>query len=399
MLTRKHFLVTGLILVIVALVVLSFRPRPIAVTTAQVTRGPLQVTVEEEGRTRVQERYVISVSVDGYAPRLALEVGDPVEAGQVLLRLRPVPPAMLDARSRAEAEARVARAQAALDAKQSQLRAVEASHELAQREYRRIQALFQDGKASQSELDRSQTEAERAAAALRSARYSVEVYRQELLAAQAVLRYSAVNEDPITAEQVPVTTPVTGRVLEVHHESEGIVTPGQPLLTVGDPHALEVAVDVLSADAVRIRPRMRVLLEHWEGDGRLEGRVRTVEPVGFTKISALGVEEQRVWVIVDIVSPRERWAQLGDGYRVEASFILWENEDVLQIPTSALFRYEDGWAVFVAEDGNARLRRVEIDQRSGLAAQIVAGLTHGETVITHPSDEVEDGTRVQVQQS
>jgi len=397
MVTRKHFLVTGLILVIVALVALSFRPQPVVVTTAPVTRGPLQVTVEEEGRTRVRDRYQISAPVSGYAPRLALEVGNPVEAGQVLLRLRPVPPPVLDARSRAEAEARLAQAQAALDAEQSQLGAAEASHKLAQREYRRILTLFQDDRVSRSELDQVETEAERAAAALHSARYRVDMYRQALRAAQAVLYYSAADQQANAPEEIPIRAPIAGRVLQIHQKSEAIVTSGQPLLTIGDPNALEVAVDLLSADAVRIRPETRVLFERWGGDEPLEGRVRVIEPTGFTKISALGVEEQRVWVIVDIVSPRERWAQLGDGYRVEASFILWEAEAVLQVPTSALFRHGDGWAVFVVEDGRARRRTVEIGQRSGLTAQIVAGLSETEVVITHPSDTVEEGTRVQIQ--
>jgi len=184
-------------------------------------------------------------------------------------------------------------------------------------------------------------------------------------------------------------------VLRVLHESAGIVASGRVLLEVGDPRRLEVEVEVLSRDAVRIEPGGRVRFERWGGDRVLEGRVRTVEPTGFTKVSALGVEEQRVRVIADIGSPPEAWQKLGDGYRVEAGFIVWEDDDALTVPASALFRRDDGWAVFVVEDGRARLRPVETGPGSGLLTAVRQGLEAGETVIVHPGDEVEDGARVQ----
>jgi len=198
---------------------------------------------------------------------------------------------------------------------------------------------------------------------------------------------------------VAVRAPAGGRVLKVLRKSEGVVGAGEPLLEIGDARALEVAVEVLSADAVRIAPGTRVLFERWGGPVPLEGRVRVVEPTAFTKVSALGVEEQRVRVIAGITSPRQLWERLGDGYRVEASFILWEGEDVLQVPASALFRYQQGWAVFVEEGAFARRRLVQVDHRNGLAAEILSGLAEGERVIVHPDDSVEDGKAVQPRQS
>jgi len=195
-------------------------------------------------------------------------------------------------------------------------------------------------------------------------------------------------------KKVLIKSPVNGHVLKINHESEGVVQAGETLVEIGDPKMLEVEVDVLSADAVRISPGTPVLFERWGGKEPLKGKVRVVEPTGFTKISALGVEEQRVLVISDIISPMEKWTQLGDGYRVEAGFILWEAEGVLQVPSSALFRYENGWAVFVMKNKKALLRKVKLGRRNGLNAQVTSGLIEGNTVITHPDSSIEDGTSV-----
>ena len=227
----------------------------------------------------------------------------------------------------------------------------------------------------------------------RSANFRVEVASYELEAARSLLDYRAENEFD-NPERVAVRSPIDGRILKVAHECAGPVRTGEPLLEVGDPSALEIEVDVLSADAVKIQTGMRVLFDRWGGDGLLEGRVRLVEPVGFTKVSALGVEEQRVLIISDFTSEPDTWQRLGDGYRVEARFILWQQNDVLQVPASSLFRYRDNWALFVVENGRAIRRDVTLGQRNGLVAQIINGVTEGETVVNHPSDEVEDGKRV-----
>lgn len=390
----KQLAVTaGLALVVVIGLVLGFRDRPVAVSVSEVGRGALRVTVESEGRTRVRERYVISSPVPAYTPRVVLDAGDSVERDQVLLELLPTPAAALDARARAEAEANVERARAAVDAAQSRLEAVQARRELARRELERVEPLHGTGAASRRELDRASSELREAEATVDSARYAVEVARQELRAARAALEYGT---GATTPERIPLASPVDGRVLAVHHESQGTVRAGEPILTVGDPGSLEVEVDVLSADAVRIRPGMAVELHRWGGDEPLDGVVRVVEPSGFTKISALGVEEQRVLAIIDITSPHERWAGLGDGYRVEALFVLWQGDDVLQVPTSALFRENSGeWAVFVVSDGQVRQRRVALGHRGSLAVEVVDGLEAGEAVVTHPDNSLADGTRVE----
>lgn len=378
----------------------GFAPRPILVDAEPVTRGLLRVTVQEEGRTRVIDRYIISAPVAGYARRLDLDVGDPVRRGQVILRLDPLRPNVLDRRSREEAKARVAAAEAKLKSAQEAVVSATAGVRYWEAEFARIQALFDSGTIARNAYDQAQTDQRRAEAALRSAEFNVEVARHELDAARTALQYSAAENSAPPAETVPVTAPVAGRVLKIFRESEGAVAAGESLLEVGNPKGLEVEVEVLSSDAVKISQGTRVLFERWGGAEPLEGSVRRIEPVAFTKISALGVEEQRVLVIVDFTSPAEVWERLGDLYRVEANFVLWEAENVLRVPASALFRHGDGWAVFgIREDAEKRfaeLRTVEPGHRSGLTAEVLSGLTEGESVITHPDEAISGGAPIQV---
>lgn len=381
-------------ILLIAILVYGFRPQPVAVDSAVVTRAPLQVTVEEEGRTRVIDRFVVSAPVAGYARRIELEVGDSLSKGQAMLTLEPLRPTVLDPRNRAEAEARVAAARSALQAAEQDAQAMLASADLARLELERRQRLQQTQHISQDDVDRASAELRRAEAALRSARFAVEVARHQLQAAQTALEYSAARNDGDRPDNIVITSPINGQVLKVHRESEGVVSMGQALIEIGNPRALEVEVDVLSPDAVRLKPGTRVLFERWGGDAPLVGTVKVVEPVGFTKISALGVEEQRVQIISDINSSADLWQRLGDGYRVEARFILWQDDNVLQLPASALFRYQDGWAVFVLADGRARRQPVEIGHRNGLQAQVVSGVREGDVVIVHPGDKIEDGIRV-----
>jgi len=394
---------TGITLTAIAItaaLLWGFWPGPVPVEVALVVRAPLRVTVEEEGRTRVKDRFIISAPVAGYLQRIQLEVGDAVTQGQTLAVMEPLRPEVLDPRSRARAEAQVAAAQAALKSAEEQVTSTRAEDVYAQAEYRRKQKLLKDALISQGDLDQAQTLARQAAAARRSAEFAVEVARFDLEAAQTALQYSIADnggDGEDKKDVVRLRAPVASRVLAIHHESEGVVVTGEDLLEIGDPAALEVAVDVLSADAVRIRPGGAVELQRWGGEQPLDGVVRIVEPSGFTKISALGVEEQRVWVIADITSPRELWQQLGDGYRVEAHFILWEDSDVLQLPASALFRHADGWAVFAIRDGKARRVAVQTGHSNGLVTQVLSGIEAGEIVIVHPDDRIEDGVRVDQQ--
>jgi HlyD family secretion protein len=393
---RKHPVITLVVLLVVGLLAWGFWPQPVLVEAVAARLAPMTVSIEEEGRTRVIDRFVVAAPVDGVACRQQLEVGDPVEQGQELLAITPLKPQVLDPRSRAQAESRLAAAQSALRAAEEQARAATASARLAATELDRLRPLLEQGAISREAYDRAVTAAQTSAATRRSADFDVEVARYELEVARSALTVSAADAEGAPAERVLVRSPVAGRVLKVDRECEGPVRTGDPLIEVGDPAALEVEVDVLSADAVRIEPGMRVLFDRWGGERPLEGRVRRIEPVGFTKISALGVEEQRVMVIADFTSPREHWRRLGDGYRVEARFILWQRDDVLQVPDSSLFRHGDGWAVFVVENGRAVRRAVEVGRRNGLSAQVIGGLDLGEQVIDHPSDEVDDGRRVKL---
>ena len=372
----------------------GFWPRPVLIESGEVERRLLRITVEEEARTRVIDRYVLYAPVAGYLRRIELDVGDPVSMGAALAVLDPLRPTVLDPRTRAEAEARVAAARAALRRAESARQQAEAEAELAAEEFQRREDLLARQLISRSEFDQARSRM-RAMEALRAAAGSaVEVARFDLEGAQAALQYSAVADGDAPVETVPVRSPVDGRILKVLQESAGVVAAGQPLLEVGDPRRLEVEVELLSSDAVRIAPGGRVLFERWGGAEVLEGVVRTVEPSGFTKISALGVEEQRVLVIVDFSSPPETWTGLGDGYRVEAKFIVWEREDALTVPASALFRRDDGWAVFVVEGERARLRPVKLGPGSGLLTEVVEGLSPGDVVVLHPDDTLDDGVRV-----
>jgi HlyD family secretion protein len=392
---RRKIIIAALVGAVLLVVIYGFLPRPVPVEVENVQRGTLRVTIEEEGKTRVKHRFIISASVGGFARRIGLDVGDEVKEGQLLVELEPQRSTVLDPRSRGEAEARLKAAKAALKAAEQNARASAADNEYARVQLERLRRLHEAESISRDSLDQAETEATRSQATLRSAEFAVEVARFELEEARTVLRYSAAEEAEYD-ELVALRAPVAGRVLKVHHESEGAVSAGEELLEIGDPCALEVEVDVLSADSVRIRPGTPVLFERWGGEAPLEGRVRLIEPVGFTKVSALGIEEQRVLVIADITSPPETWRRLGDGYRVEARFIVWEGDDVLQVPASALFRHQDGWAVFIYRNGRAHRRQVEVGHRGGLRAEVLSGLEERVAVIVHPDRSVEDGSRVRL---
>jgi HlyD family secretion protein len=392
---RKHPVITLIVVGVVVLLTWGFWPQPVLVEAAKAKRAPLTVTIEEEGRTRVIERYTISAPVDGVTCRVELNVGDPVTQGEALLSITPLESAVLDPRSRARARAQVAAAESALQAAQAKAHTAAAEEELAAAELHRLERLLDKGLVSRDSYDKAVAQAKTTANAKRSAEFSVEVARYEVAAARTALEYSAGDLNEVT-ERVPIRSPINGRILKVHHECKGPVRTGEALLEVGDPSELEIEVDVLSTDAVKIKPGMKVLFDRWGGERPLEGIVRTVEPVGFTKISALGVEEQRVLVISDFTSPKDQWQRLGDGYRVEGRFVLWDEKDVLQVPASSVFRYNDAWALFVIDGKRAVRREVQIGQRTGLVAQILEGVREGETVINHPNDNVEDGGRIKL---
>jgi len=376
----------------VVLLTIWLRPTPTKVDVAKARRGPMRVTVDGEGKTRVRDRYVVATPVAGRLRRITLRRGDEVADGQVIAQIDPLPLAPLDPRQRAEA---VGRVNAAEDAKREIDRMVErnkATYEQARRDLERSTILSRSGDISRQELEQAQTtvatslrEYEAARSKADSAAHEVEVARAALLAA---------NQSQNQPSAVKIQAPTRGSVLRVIEESERVVSAGAPLVELSNPSNLEVVIELLSTDAVKVTPGALVLIEDWGGPDALDARVRLIEPSAFTKISALGIEEQRVNVIADLSEPL---SALGDGYRVEGRVVIWQGENVLQVPVSALFRRGDSWSLFVVSNGQARLRDVQIGQRTPFEAEIKGGLEEGSEVITHPSNDLQDGIRVDSQ--
>jgi HlyD family secretion protein len=328
--------------------------------------------------------------------RIEAEAGDEVIANEtVIAEIEPVDPTFLDFRSEAQAQAAIRAAESARTLAQAEVDQAAAELEFARAEVERARELIVDNTISRRELDDAERNHKTAKAAYATTLAGLQVRNFELERARAELLSPAeVRLKRGDCECVPISAPVDGRVLRVLQESEGVVPAGEPLLEIGDPADLEIVVDLLSADAVRVAAGQRVVIEGWGGETPVAGRVRRVEPFGFTKISALGIEEQRVNVIIDFTSPREQWQRLGHGYQVDLRIVLWEGVDVVKLPLTALFRDGDQWAVFVESGGRAQHRHVEIGRRNGLEAEITGGLEVGERVIMHPSDKVIDGIRV-----
>jgi HlyD family secretion protein len=378
--------------VVAGLLGVALWPAAVAVDLAAVSRGPLVVTVDEEGRTRVRERFVVTAPVNGRVLRLELEPGDRVARGDVVARLQPEAPALLDARTHAEAIAAVESAEASLGHARAEEQRARAALGQAQRELTRSRHLTEAGVTTTQDLEGREAEASLAAEAANAAAFAVRAATAE------VERAKARAATPVSAAgtgTVVVKAPVDGVVLQRLRESESVVPAGEPLLEIGDPRQMEVVIDLLSTDAVRVKPGARATIEQWGGDTALAATVRRIEPAGFTKVSALGVEEQRVNVVLDFVDDTdEACALLGDAYRVEARIVLWESPDVVKVPTSALFRDNTQWAVFVVREGRARRTIVQLGHQTGQEAEVLEGLTAGTPVIVHPGDLVHDGVRI-----
>ena len=382
------------VVVALALLVYGFWPEATPVSVEEATRDSLRVTVEEEGQTRLRERYVVSAPTTGYLRRVPGEAGDSVAQDEVLARLATLPSKVLDASDYQAAEAQVQAARAAVQRAKEERTGAEASFQYAKEEHRRLQRLHEQGTASQQQLDQARVEFRQARAKYRSAKQAVAQARGELDAARSRIALGTPSNDLST--RTSIRAPVDGRILQVHQESAGVVQAGTPLFTVGTLDSLEVRADLLSSDAVRVTEGTPVEMVRWGGDRTLRGRVRLVEPLGRTEVSALGVEEQRVEVVADVELPAAVQGRLGTGYRVVARFVLWDGADVLQVPQSALFRHDGGWAVFAVRDGRAQRHPVTVGRRSGLRVQITEGVTAGTRVITHPGETLMDGMRVTV---
>lgn len=380
-----------------ALIVIAFLPQAIEVDVASVSRGRLRVTVAEDGKTRIKERYVVSTPLAGELQRVDKDPGDPVAAGETLLAtILPTNPELLDPRASAEATARVNAARGAVNRAEAGLAAAQAAKASAQWQFERTEGLHARGAATEDELEEAKLAMVMRAEEHRAAEFSHEIARYEFeQACAAQLRFDeAAAEETGSEWQFEIHAPISGQVLRVLQESLAVLPAGTPLMEIGDPRNLELEIDVLSSDAVRISPGDTVLIEHWGGDHVLTGQVRLVEPAAFTKISALGVEEQRVYVIADLTDESAAESNLGDGFRFEARIVVWEGNDVLQVPTAALFRHQTEWAVFVVHEGHAVLTVVELGRRNPEAAEVIAGLEEGDQVVVYPSDRIEDGVGV-----
>jgi HlyD family secretion protein len=384
------------LLLVAGLLAVALWPRAQAVDVGRVTRGPLMVTIDEEGRTRVRQRFVVSTPVAGRVQRIDLEPGDRVARGKTLVaRVLPEAPGLLDARTRSELEAAAAGARTALGRARADEQRARTALEYARTELARTRDLVQSGVGTRQQLEAREAEAKSAEEQVQAAAFATATAQAEVDRAAARLRPAAASSPADASRAVSIFSPVDGVVLKRLRESESVVPPGDPLVEIGDPRNLEVVSDLLSTDAVRVPPEARVLVVDWGGSDAIEARVRRVEPSGFTKISALGVEEQRVNVMMDFVNPTEIGSRLGDGYRVSVRVVLSESADVLRVPTSALFRQGEQWAVYVVEGGRVRLALVEIGRRTAQEAEALRGVSDGAAVVLHPADTLHDGARVQ----
>jgi len=368
----------------------AWRPQAIPVDAAAVTRGDLVVTVDEVGKTRVRDRYVVAAPLAGNLLRIDLRAGDKVRSGGVLARLAPMEAPLLDPRTRAEAASRSGAASAGERQARAAIGRAELASTFAADELARVRTLVKGGTLAPDALVHAELEARMRAEELASARFAGQMAAHEVAMASAALARFGPGA---SREGFDVTAPIDGSVLRVPAQSAGPVQAGTPLLELGDPTALEIVTDVLSADAVRIAPGASVLLERW-GGAPLRAHVRRVEPSGFTRLSALGVEEQRVPVVVDLDEPREKWATLGDGYRVEARIVIEERRGVLRAPVGAVLRHGDGWAVYAITAGRAKLVPVVLGSQSNLDVEIKQGLAERDMVVTHPGEKVKEGEKL-----
>ena len=382
--------------IIAALFFWAFQPQPVPVDIAEISTGTLEVTIDEEGVTRIREIYAVSAPVPGRMLRSPLEVGDVVEGGKTIVAIiEPEAPPFLDARARQAAEAGVSGAQAGLSLARAERGRVQAELDYWRAEHDRAAVLARRNTISAQALDRARMEMEIRRANLATAEANIGVREQEFNRAQAAL----IGPEELPSEQpsnccVNVAAPTSGSVLRILTESQQVIAPGQPLVEIGDPHDLEIVTDLLSRDAVKVAPDMIAAIERWGGDVPLKARVTRVDPAGFMKVSALGIDEQRVNVVLEIESPPRDWSGLGHDYRVFVRIRAWAADDIPLVPLGARFRTGDEWTVYRAVDGTAMLTPVTIGRHNSRTAQILEGLEIGDGVILHPSDRIGDGARI-----
>lgn len=396
----RLILTAATILLVGGALTAAFWPKPTMVDMGAVTVGTLRMTIDEEGRTRVRDAYIVSTPVAGQLQRVTVQPGDPVVRGETIVaHMRPTNPAALDVRTREQAQAAVTAAQAALRVARADLNAALANRDLADTELARTQQLVARDISSEAALDRARQSARVAQASVDTAEAAIVMREAEIANAQALL--IGFDDRGLAAalgngsDDIPLFAPADGRILRVIQQSETTLPAGAPVMEIGNiTNDLEVVVDLLSTDAVQVAPGDRVVIADWGGLAELAGEVIRVDPFGITRFSALGVEEQRVNAVIAFTSPPEDYAGLGHGFRVETQIIVWQAEETLIVPASALFRSGDAWAVFVVNDGVAQQRTITIGPNNGIAAQVLDGLAEGDTVILYPSSGLSEGMRV-----
>ena len=388
---KNKRLIAGVI-VVVGIVAAAMWPSSLEVGATRVTRGPMQVTIDEDGVTRIRDKFTVSAPVAGRLERIELEPGDEVTGGKtVLARLTTAESPLLDPRTRGELDAAVDAARAAVGQAQAERARANAELDRARTTLQRQQELKKAGAIASDALDAAETAMKTAQEAARAAEFTVSRTQYELQVAQARLK-----APPAAGRAITIVAPVTGVILKRFHESETVVPVGDPLIEIGDPSRIEIVADLLSTDAVRIPPAAEVIIDQWGGNQPLKGKVRRVEPAGFMKVSALGVEEQRVNVIIDFDDPASAGRKLGDAFRVEVRIVIWKEHNVVKVPVGALFRRGEAWAAFAVNSDRTKLETVKLGQRNATEAQVTGGLSEGETVVLHPPDTLTSGARVRL---
>jgi len=384
---------------IIGLLIFAFLPEPIKVDMITVSKGDLLITMEGEGKTRIHDIYTVSAPMDGRITRIEIEPGDRITAGETTIaNMYPANPSFLDKRTETQAKADMEGAKAALSLANSRVKQTKAQLEFDLAELKRIETLFKNNNVSKASLERAELQLKSLIAELETALSNKQVMMSRLEAAKARLlqpNKSELSKDNEKDCQICIHSPVDGRVLRILHKSEGIVPIGTPLVEIGDPADLEVNIEMLSTNAVKIKVGNPALIKRWGGNHDINARVKIIEPSGYTKISALGVEEQRVNVILSFTDPREKWSKLGDAFRVEAAIIIDQATDVIKIPISALFRNNEIWSVFKVVEGIVQLQSVEVGRRNNQYVEILSGLNTGDQIITHPGNAIDIGVKVE----
>jgi HlyD family secretion protein len=394
---RRFLPAVAIGLIVIAALAWSFWPRPVPVDVASVSTGPMEVTVSDEGRTRVREIYQLSAPVNGRLLRIEVHAGDAVIAGKSAVgELLPIAPSFLDVRTRTQAEAAVKSAEAARALAVAELNRAKAELAFAASDLKRATLLEKSEAISTANVERSHLAYNTASAQYQTAKAALQAKEYDLDAARALTIEPSEAGSRFMQKGIPLIAPVSGRVLRVLHESESTLAAGTPIMEIGNPGWLEVVAELISEDAVKVHEGDAAIITDWGGTGELHARVRRVEPSGFTKISALGVEEQRVNVLLDFTDPAERWRKIADGYRVTVRIVVWRSPEVLCVPTTAMFRHGNGWAVFAAREGRAVLTPISIGHSNDEVAEVLKGLRYGDRIIVHPSDRVANGSAVKV---